>query len=129
MTPLTPTCPLMAMAVLDLPVPALLCTMRSHHCSPTLRQPSLPGVYPARSPAFKLLRIELLLLCSDVKRGFVAEEEDKKQKWRRWKSIYVMYFTMFLTALSEFTCMSHTCHRLSEFTCMSQGRGLVSSLI
>lgn len=44
------------------------------------------------------------LLCSEVKRGFLShsDEEDKKKKWRRWKSIYVMYFTMFLTALSEY---------------------------
>lgn len=92
------TRPLMTTA-LDLP--ALLCTVSGHHWSQIPKLPSLPGLlrYLARYPA-------LLLLCSDVKRGFIAEEEDKKQKWRRWKSIYVMYFTMFITALSKFTCIS-----------------------
>ncbi len=35
-------------------------------------------------------------------------KEDPKHKKRRWHSIYVMYFTMFLSAMSEFRLAGHS---------------------
>lgn len=60
--------------------------------------------------------VELNCSCSEVKQGFLSysEEEEKKKKRKRWKSIYVMYFTMFLTALSECACLVGFCSLQSD---------------